>query len=633
MLIITFYFSYFVLIFIIIYSFIRLFIIDKKNNKEIIFKLGKGTVIAFLISCFSSLPFLFQMFISGRYNIDFSTGILSNITMKSMYVLVSPLFIILSVKLISKFRSNKNMVFGYLLLLVLYLMPILIDPINALIHGGSYWSFPYRYGFITIFIMMDMGLYYISKYVKDRKIKEFSISDIACVTFTILFGVMGIVINNNNRSSIISNDVLLRIDGNKYFILVVIVLLIFLMYILGLLIKNRNVKYLFLGITSVYAIGIFSSWTIFYNGAYNVGRNAQDMYKSMELVQDGRYRSEYKNVSTYYGYIMGIDTLDNWVHMLPEHVLMSYSNMGYYIHGYEVYSAGGTMFSDWLYNLRNVFVFGNKNNDDMYELVSDYGFKKLYRYNYNANNGIVFSKLEDIKYDSKFEYQNKIYQNLFDTDKNIIEIKNYSVNKDNNIINYEIKEAGYLYLDNYTPGNISYITVNGEYIYDLDNYIKLLGYFEEDAKITVYFNSIGSAIFKLGFIKKSDIEKLESPVVYKDNKYYVEGDKDKYLYLPINNIKGIKVYNNDKLVDTYKYLDNFIVIKLNDGENVISIKYDQPLLKLGFLFSIIGIILLVIRKKITPNKLILNISYYAFMVLGILLFLYYYLYPLFKYVV
>ncbi len=633
MFIITFYFSYFVLIFIIIYSFIRLFIIDKKNNKEIIFKLGKGTVIALLISCFSSLPFLFQMFISGRYNIDFSTGILSNITMKSMYVLVSPLFIILSVKLISKFRNNKNMVFGYLLLLVLYLMPILIDPINALIHGGSYWSFPYRYGFITTFIMMDMGLYYISKYIKDKKIKEFSISDIACVTFAILFGVMGIVINNNNRSSIISNDVLLRIDGRKYFILIVIVLLVFLMYILGLLIKNRNVKYILLGITSVYAVGIFSSWTIFYNGAYNVGRNAQDMYKSMELVHDGRYRAEYKNVSTYYGYIMDIDTLDNWVHMLPEHVLMTYSNMGYYTHGYEVYGAGGTIFSDWLFNIRNVFVFGNKNNDDMYGLISDYGFKKLYKYNYSNNNGVVFNKLDDIKYTGIFEYQNKIYQSLFDTDENIIDMKTYNLDNKNNVITYKVLEPGYLYLDNYTPGNISFVKIDDEYIYDLDNCIKLLGYYEKDAQITFYFNSVGSAYFKLGFIKKSDIENLESPVVYKNNKYYVEGNKNKYLYLPINNIKGIKVYNNGKLVDTYNYLNNFISIKLNDGENVISVKYSQPLFKLGVILSIIGVLLLIIRKKIIPNKLVLNISYYAFMVLGILVFLYYYLYPLFKYVV
>ena len=49
-------------------------------------------------------------------------------------------------------------------------------------------------------------------------------------------------------------------------------------------------------------------------------------------------------------------------------------------------------------------------------------------------------------------------------------------------------------------------------------------------------------------------------------------DSDKSLFLPINNILGLKVYNNGKLVDTDKYLDNFLSIKLSYGENDIIIK-------------------------------------------------------------
>ena len=49
----------------------------------------------------------------------------------------------------------------------LFSIGILVEPINLSIHGGSYWDFPYRYGFITSFILLSGGLYYIEKFGVD----------------------------------------------------------------------------------------------------------------------------------------------------------------------------------------------------------------------------------------------------------------------------------------------------------------------------------------------------------------------------------------------------------------------------------------------------------------------------------
>ena len=106
---------------------------------------------------------------------------------------------------------------------------------------------------------------------------------------------------------------------------------------------------------------------------------------------------------------------------------------------------------------------------------------------------------------------------------------------------------------------------------------------------------------------------------------------DKSLFLPINNILGLKVYNNGKLVDTDKYLDNFLSIKLSYGENDIIIKYELQLFKLGLFFSILGIVMLFIYKNMGIKLDILsNIVYYIYMIVVLVFYLYIYVYSFIK---
>ena len=134
-------------------------------------------------------------------------------------------------------------------------------------------------------------------------------------------------------------------------------------------------------------------------------------------------------------------------------------------------------------------------------------------------------------------------------------------------------------------------------------------------------------------MEKDKIKKLSSNVGYKDNKYFINVDNDKYLFLPLNNIPGIEVYNNGKKMEVNNCLNNFICIKLNKGDNEVSVKYKLPLFNIGIILSVIGLGLLFLYKKFIPNKLILNIGYWLYNALVIGVFLYYYFYSLFKYVV
>lgn len=605
--IISLYYSMFILIFIVFYSAINLYLYKKDENKIITFKLGKSTLISLLISSFSSLPLLYQILNSGRFAAYADISIFSNFQMKSLHILFSPLFVIMFIKLLAKYKTDKTNVSKYIFLIILYCIPIIFDPINALMHGGSYWDLPYRYGFIPLFILLDASLYYIDKYSKNNEIKV-SFFDIGSSTIIIFLGFLGIILNNHYRNEIIFNDIFIEISNSDLLHILYMLLIVFIMYLTNNFMINIKIKKMMLFIVSIYSIFLLTSWTIYYDSKYYYSINAQKVSENINLKDDGRYKIEYLGYNPYYGHILNVPTLDNWIHLIPNGQKDTYVNFGYFSSRSIIGSYGGTIFSDWLLNFRYLFTLDDK-KDNLFTMVDKYGEKYLYKYNYNENFGVVFDNFDsNLVYNDllgKFEYQNRIYQNLFNTDDNIIEYKNYKYNNELQAnIEYEIDNESYVYIHD-NNNSISYVSINGNNIYYFGDHIHYLGKYSSNVKILIYFEGNKDVNFDIGSIKKDKIMKLESSVKYKDGKYYVNSDGEKYLFLPINNVDGTIVCNNYKEVKTLKCLNNFICIKLNDGENVIEIKYKLPLFNIGIILSIIGLILLIFNKKIIVNKYLL----------------------------
>ena len=650
-LIISFYYGLFILVFIILYTAINLYIDNKKDTKEIIFKLGKSTLIALLISSFSSVPLLYQIFNSSRYNTPADITMFSNFTLKSLHLLFSPLFITMFIKLVIKYKKDKKNILKYILLIGLYLIPIVFDPINALMHGGSYWYFPYRYGFIPLFILCDASLYYISKF-SQKNSKKINFETIGLCAIVLLLCVLGVILNYNYHYNIIYEEIFLKISNTNLLHILYMLVLIFLAYLTIYFIKNNKIKKIMLLVVSLYSTILITSWTIYYNDLYLLSRNAQKIYEERDFSKNERYKIDYFSHTPYYGYIINIDSLDNWIHLLPNKE--AYINLGYY-HDLDIlYGYGGTIFSDWLLNFKNILSI-DKKNDDLFKKLDDFREKYvyidknqrkitanhniyLYQYNYNQNLGVVFDKIDkSLIYNNelgKFDYQNKIYQNLFNKNDNIVEYTNYKFeNKKITSINYEIDKEGYLYLCDYND-NIDYIIINGKRNDYFDNQIRYIGKYDRDVNLVIYFKDESISNFDIGFIKKESIlqlNNLNSNVIYNNGKYYVNSDGEKYLFLPINNIDGTIAYNNGKKVETLKYLNNFICIKLNDGENVISIKYKMPLFNISICLSILGIILLIFNKKIN-NIYLINITTYLYKFIIVLTLIYYYIYSIIKYI-
>ena len=149
--------------------------------------------------------------------------------------------------------------------------------------------------------------------------------------------------------------------------------------------------------------------------------------------------------------------------------------------------------------------------------------------------------------------------------------------------------------------------------------------------------AIYSENFSLGYIKYDDIMNLSSNVgnvIKLDNGYDIDvyNDKDNgYLFLPINNIDGLNAYVNGKEVEIDSYLNNFVSIRLDNGDNKVEIRYEMPLFKLGVFISILGIILLILFNKIPNNKIILDITYYIYIIVCLFIYVYIYGYSMIKY--
>ena len=515
---------------------------------------------------------------------------------------------------------------------------LFIEPINLAIHMGSYWSFPYRYSFITLFILMNGSLYYISKY----GFKGYKKNELLRFIIFILLGIVLVYVNRLFYKDIVDSLIVLDFNDIDVYkkILVVFIIIIFTICT-SVTFSNKKYRYISFSIICLLQIFIYSGWSMYYNDGYFLTNNSNDINNNLDIVDSElvRYKMGYTNYTPDYGFIYGVNTLDNWLHILPSNEINTYKDLGYGNTDTCIRSYGGTVFSDWLFNVK--YIIDNDILDgNMYTLLDSYDEYNLYEYNYNNGFGLVYNKDdnidEDIYFDS-FSKQNNIYKDLFNDDRDIIKIDNYDYEVTGSItFDYEINKLGFLYLD--IDYEVNYILINGNYIdYDDNNYIIDLGMYNDNVLIEIGISDVDYVYFSLGFIEYDNIMNLYSNVnnvIKIDNGYDIDVTNNMdngYLFLPINNISGLKAYVNDREVQIESYINNFVSIKLDNGNNNIKIRYEMPMFKLGIIVSIIGIICLLLFNKINVNGVILNITYYIYIIVCLLFYIYYYAYPFIKY--
>ena len=410
---------------------------------------------------------------------------------------------------------------------------------------------------------------------------------------------------------LLTSELVILRDIMNYFNIYLSVI-IFLLYLIIFKSNNKDIKLLFI----VLAISelFFNGYTIFKKYEYSTKIYLNNIYMEKQNIlddinDDSFYRLEFLNRFLYN------DALN-----------------------YNYYGASGWFSSVYLNkNFYDKIGYGTYNNslgynnylllDSLFNIKYVVSLKELKYYNYISTNKIsaypeffygihyfdsylyenpyalslgymVSNKIkDDINCNNPFDCQNKIINNITDTTNNIYEYYLYD--------DIEFKNKDFYVLvkqENYQKVSEFCLNDNCFKINDLTN-TNL--FFENDFEnITITKKNIDDiylAYFNFDeFINKYNILKDNQLSITNFNEDYIKGNinvtDNNVLFLSIPYDDGFKILVDNKEVDYYKVIDNFIGLDLEQGYHEIEIIYEVKGFKLGVFVSLTALIIFIILR-------------------------------------
>jgi len=677
----SFYISFMIIIFIFLLSIIYIYVYHRKSNfgKKIL-NLGISTILSIACGLIILIPTYKQISISSRMDTSLETLInskLGPLTDKITLFLFGPLLFVSLFLLIKDYKKHKDFLKFFVPSMTLLLIPIIVEPINKLLHFGSYACFTYRFGFITtLFIIIGAG-YFFNCY-KFKKVKIGNINKFISLLITIITTLITIAVSIKYYKPLQEAIDSLTISNNKLLLLMLMIVFIFnFISILIIFILNKGINKYSLSLITLLTIVHISCNAFDFIGIDKVQLETKVNYDSLNLmVKDYdkenyfRYKDESGIIINNASMVNRFPSLDHFSSLTNGQNQLTLKALGYTSYWTHTHSLGGTKFSDAL--------MGNKYIVNTGEKVNDYTFKKqynelyLHEVNYDISYGYFVKDNISIKnFTNTFEMQNALYQSITG-DKNLFEIvddiKYHNINvddntytiKDNNYIEFKvkIKDKSQVYLELYSGLSHSEnkeifelfnIYLNDELYFENfpnyeDNGLIDFGIYEDDEIIVkieflenCYLGSLNIGVMNLNkFYNFIDNNNIKYDLNFNENNININinTDEEKLLFIPINYDESYTAYNNGKKIDIIKVYDNYIGINLNEGENNISIKFIPSYLKISTLFSLFFIILTILLlktglySKLLENRLLQKLAKYIYLGIYSLVIIFIYLIPI-----
>ena len=649
-LICSFYITFIVLLFIIFSSFLYLYIFKKENIKKAIFHLGVATIISILIASVILIPSFIQIFASQRASINLAEIVNSKfgpLSDKIAYLFGSTILIVFSLLILLNFKKHKKFTIFLFLNLLLLGLPLIIEPINKMWHFGSYVYFCYRYGFIIVLFLIIGAGYYLTNLDSMKKYPIIVSKIIPLLLLIITFIVMFVIFYKYRFRIFLAIDSLTFTRDKIALLSLFFVSLLIFITVLILFFTNKkesNFTIIFLYIITISQI-LFNSYFYFnkYDSNYlNNQYNWMEEIYDINLLKDKYYVKETNRILiSNYGMVSDIRTFSNFTSLVDKTNYETMIMLGYDSYGNDTEAIGGNLFTDIILAQKYI-ISDRKISDSYYHYVNDID-NYLYIYEFsNLPFGFVINNNSSIKNaKNSMEASNIIYNsitnndNIFDIEKlDALENKYFISGKkrlyldiDFNINN---KRNNYNLFDIYVNGNLLYQSVPntnrngtlylGEFL-DEEVEIKIVSLKENNIKdinlgildlqkIDDFLNNYG---------KNVDIEFNHNKMIISTN-----GNNNDLLFLPITYLDNYK-YSTHEIFRVY---DNFIGIKLHDGENIIEISFIPKGFIIGIIISFIGIVFFIIWERYLYKlnlTLLNNIFYYIYLILFILLVSFYYI--------
>lgn len=387
MMIVNYYISYMVVLYILLFMGLYCFRYRNGNNgdTQVSARFFTGSFLSALISAVVWIPSFIQYLSSGR-----TSSIISNLKNADFFghyqttislLLCSAILpsVILACTMDGKHRNKK--LNTYLIMLFLLLVPIFIEPVNIMWHTGSYMSFPARYGFMTIFVaVVCIGMYLSNddnKRIAEFKSKSSTISLIICLLLTIgAFLFLDNFVSGNLYTLRNYTETLWQSDESflklleMFAVLALIYGAVFLFYKKGHLMKSS-----FAILTSAIIImESYSCLNIYVDSPNKISPsravNQQDAIELADRIDDNsgfyRVKTSSKLFDVNLVGAMGYNSISHYTSLTSRDYMYMMKQLGYSSYWMEVGSYGGTEISDALLSMKYCITQSTNSPDNVY---------------------------------------------------------------------------------------------------------------------------------------------------------------------------------------------------------------------------------------------------------------------------
>ncbi|MCD8095281.1 MAG: YfhO family protein [Ruminococcus sp.] len=455
--IVNYYIGFMIVIFVLLLAALYSFSVFKSDGKSsVCLKFLAGSLLAAMLSAVVWLPSFLQYLTSGR-----TTSILESIRTADFitdYQTVLPVIMCSSVLLILschsifsqsiKKTSQRKL---WTLMLVLLLIPLVIEPINKMWHTGSYMSFPARYAFMTIFMLLIMAAYALDKKTEYKEnLKQYALGALVCAVAAIIFEQSSayFIEENIDTLSTYTSSLSGSEDSFKALLRLTIIGIVCVGVIYFIYRKGMVFKGFFLVFICAIAVIEGMEYTEIYmttSGQKNADTNAlqrQIMLLEDKIEDDSFYRVKTSSKIVDYNAIgaIGYNSIGHYTSLTDEDYMFMMKHLGYTSVWMEVGTCGGTELTDSLLCIG--YELSREENDDSVYSLSDFYITPLEN---KLSLGILTSSVLDEEIPSELtcaQVQQYIFEKVFDTDETLI--SEYSPDEgeysfDNESGKYEIK--------------------------------------------------------------------------------------------------------------------------------------------------------------------------------------------------
>ncbi|MBQ2661937.1 MAG: YfhO family protein [Clostridia bacterium] len=615
-----------------------------------------GAAGSVLLSAFINVPAAMQLLFSKRASLV--TGVDAVIFNTSFSVFSHKLFVFaglgfaLTLLIRFFFKQEKDIKLKWFCALAILIpaLPVIFENINLVWHLGSYFGPANRMGFISIFIVLAVCAYAVSKYgdglKRTAQSKLFNLFLIGCnvlaaVSITAIFYRLDGDINQ-----------IIRQEPKLFFVMGISALA----FVLALMIKHKKIRYacissVFSVLTLCLCLGFVSP-----DGRYIKNKNA-DAYigetlslREQEDIENAtfdenaleRIKAFDNQFGSNYSFILSKAALSGWSHSLQMEIQAIARSFGYTRCELRLSDNGGTLFSDALLAFKKT-VSRQELSDKLYTLQSEGNEFDVYKNNYTMPFSVLAdSSIMNIGADYRkdaFAFSNEVYSALTADKEPLFEELTDNGVTSGNTVSFEIPVTGeqvlYYFNNDFNEENTCTIKVNGAFVN--------VPYFRNTTN-TSYPSYNNNGILTLGVFKD---ETVKVELTYTSSENIPSGDTSSFALMPLDKLQAVcdaqyaygdyakagfaslsikktvtDTTHNMLLIPTYHdsgwsctvnsqpceiktAINGFMCIELSEGENTIELSFTPVGFRAGLLISLIALILtlaLIIFYKFKPFK-------------------------------